>query len=150
MSKKASEMCAVVGAVDPVEVDGNTSTVTTGWVNAKFFDRFMAVVLAGTLGTSATLDAKIQQATDNSGTGVKDVTGAAITQLTATDDNKQAVINLKQTELDLENDFNHIRLSITISSEVDASVGAGTLLGLQPIHYPASDNDASTVAEIAN
>jgi hypothetical protein len=35
----------------------------------------------GVLGASATVDAKLQQATDNSGTGVKDVTGKAITQL---------------------------------------------------------------------
>jgi hypothetical protein len=63
----------------------------------------MAIVGVGVLGSSATVDAKLQQATDSSGTGVKDISGKAITQFTkvGTDDAKQTLINLKQDDLDV-------------------------------------------------
>lgn len=143
-----SEQAAVVGNIDPDAYAA--STVTTGWVAAKNFHSFLAIVQAGTLGASATLDAKLEQATDSSGTGVKAVTGKAITQLTqaGTDDDKQALINLKTEELDVEGGFDFIRLSMTIG--VAASDAGGILLGLNPRFGPASDNDASTVDEIKN
>ncbi|TGY87349.1 hypothetical protein E5163_14875 [Marinicauda algicola] len=144
---RPSDRVAVLGSIDPDAY--LASTVTTGWVSAKQFMTFMALVQAGTLGTNATLDAKIEQASDSSGTGAKDVSGAAITQLTqaGTDDSdKQAVINLRHEDLDIANGFDHIRLSITIGTA--ASDAGGVLLGLDPAYGPASDNDASSVAEI--
>lgn len=141
-----SDRAAIVGAIDPdVTAAG---TVTTGWIAAKDFLTFMAIIMAGTLGTSATLDAKIEQATDSSGTGAKDVSGKAITQLTqaGTDSDKQAIINLRADELDVANDFTHFRLSMTVAT---ASSDAGAIvLGLDPAYGTASDNDAATVDEI--
>ncbi|PHP68188.1 hypothetical protein CSC94_05925 [Zhengella mangrovi] len=141
-----SDRAAIVGAIDPdVTAAG---TVTTGWIAAKDFLTFMAIIMAGTLGTSATLDAKIEQATDSSGTGAKDVSGKAITQLTqaGTDSDKQAIINLRADELDVANDFTHFRLSLTVAT---ASSDAGAIvLGLDPAYGTASDNDAATVDEI--
>lgn len=62
-----SEVSAVVATIDP---DVYTAAAYTGdWVAAKNFERFQAIVMAGTLGTSATLDFKLQKATDSSGTG---------------------------------------------------------------------------------
>jgi hypothetical protein len=52
--------------------------------------RLMAIIL-GVLGAAATVDAKLQQATDTSGTGAKDISGKAITQLVkASNDNNEA------------------------------------------------------------
>jgi len=145
---KPSAQAAIVGAIDP---DVTTaSTVTTGWIDASEFKAFMGVVMAGTLGTSATVDAKFEQATDSSGTGAKDVSGTDITQLTqaGTDSDKQAVINVTQEDLDIANSFTHIRLSVTVGT---ATSDAGALvLGFYPSYGPASDNDASTVDEIVN
>ena len=108
----------------------------------------MGIVFAGTLGTSATVDAKFEQATDASGTGAKDVTGSAITQLTeaGTDSDKQAVINLSQESLDIANSFTHVRLSVTVAVAT-SDIGA-VVLGLSPSYGPASDTDATTVDEI--
>lgn len=139
-----SETVAVVGNIDPDAYAA--STVTTGWVDASKFHMFMAVIQAGDLGISATLDAKLQQASDASGTGAKDVTSAAITQLTVA--NKQAIIDLDPSKLDTNNGFNHIRLSMTIG--VAASDAGGVLLGLLPRFGPANANDASTVDEIVS
>lgn len=141
-----SDRCAVLGVIDP---DVTTaSTVTTGWIAAKDFLTFMAIVMAGTLGSSATLDAKIEQASDGSGTGAKDVDGKAITQLTqaGTDSDKQAIINLRADDLDVANGFTHFRLSMTVGT---ATSDAGAIvLGLDPVYGNASDNDAATVDEI--
>lgn len=143
---KASEQVAVVGNIDPDAYAA--STYTTGWIAAWNFHSFMAIVQAGDLGASATLDAKLQQASDGSGTGAKDITGKAITQLTQAggDSNKQAVINLRPSELDLDNGFTHFRLSMTIGT---ASSDAGAVvLGVGPRSGPASDHDDAAVAEI--
>jgi len=143
-----SDRSAVAGIIDP-DATG-AGTVTTGWISMADFGRIMAVVMAGTLGASATLDAKLEQATDGSGTGAKDITGKAITQLTkaGSDDDKQAVINCHQSELDLENSFTHVRLSMTVGTAT-SDVGA-VVLGLDPRYGPASDNDLASVAEIVN
>lgn len=146
LTSLASENVAVVGNVDPDAYAA--STVTTGYIAAKDFHSFLAIVQAGTLGASATLDAKLEQAQDSSGTGVKDLTGKAITQLTqaGSDSDKQALINLIQEELDVEGAFTHFRLSMTVA--VAASDAGGVVLGIAPRFGPASDNDATTVDEI--
>lgn len=145
----ATDGVAVVANIDPDAY--GASTVTSGWVSVKDFLQFMAVVQAGTLGSSATLDAKIEQATDSSGTSAKDLSGAAITQLTqaGTDDSdKQAVITFDGDDLDVDNGFDFVRVSMTIGT---ASSDAGAvLLGVCPRYAPASNTDASTVAEIVN
>lgn len=143
----ASARAAVVGVVDPdVSAAGAHST---GWIAAKDFGSFMAIAMAGTLGSTATFDAKLEQATDASGTSAKDITGKAITQLTqaGTDDSdKQAIINLRPDELDVTNSFTHFRLTVTVATAT--SDAAAIVLGLDPRYGPASDNDLASVAEI--
>ncbi|GAB5506675.1 MAG: hypothetical protein Rhirs2KO_18380 [Rhizobiaceae bacterium] len=143
---RPSDEVALVGVIDPDAYAA--STVTTGWIAAKNFEKFLAIIKAGDLGASATLDAKLEQAQDGSGTGAKDITGKSITQLTkaGSDDNKQSMINLVNEELDVTNGFTHFRLSMTIGTA--ASDAEGEVLGLQPRYAPASDNDISTVDEI--
>lgn len=143
----ASELAGIVGAINPVSQGAGTAT--SGWIDASKFQQFMAIVQAGALGASATLDAKLEQATDAAGTGAKDVTGKAITQLTqaGTDSNKQVVINLNPSQhLDTDNGFDHFRLSMTVGTA--ASLIAGIVLGLNARLGVASDNDATTVDEI--
>lgn len=143
---KPSDRVAVVGVIDP---DVTTaSTVTTSWIDMAKFGALMAIVMAGTLGSSATLDAKFQQATDSSGTGAKDITGKAIAQLTqaGTDSDKQAIINLFQNELDIDNGFTHVQLSLTVGT---ATSDAGAIvLGFDPVKGQAALSDLATVDEI--
>lgn len=142
---RPTDMIALVGAIDP-EAQG-TGDVSTGWVAAADFNAFMAVVMAGTLGASATLDAKIEQASDGTGTGAKDVAGKAITQLVkASNDDDQAIIEFDGSDLDVDNNFTHVRLTLSIGTA--ASDIAGLLFGIDARYMPASDNDAATVVEI--
>ena len=142
-----SDLAAVVGVIDP---DAATAdTYETGWIDAGQFQSIMAIVMAGTLGSSATLNAKFEQAQDDAGTGVKDVDGSAITGLTqaATDDSdKQAIIQLNAEDLDLANNFSHVRLSMTVGTAT-SDCGA-VVLGMSPRYGPASDYDIDAVAEI--
>lgn len=143
---RPSDRAAVVGVIDPDAYAA--ATYTTGWIDMASYNEIMAIVMAGDLGASATIDAKIEQATDGSGTGAKDVTGAAITQLTKAggDDNKQAVINLWAEDLDIDNGFTHARLSVTVG--VAASDMGAVVLGLAKRFKAASSGDLATVDEI--
>jgi hypothetical protein len=146
MNKLGSESVAVGGVIDP---DANAAgALTSDYVSMDNFETAMAIIMAGTLGSSGTLDAKLVQATDSSGTGSKDITGKSITQLTqaGTDSDKQAIINVRAEELDVDNSFNHV--AITMTTATATSDSAAILLGMNPRRAPASDNDLASVDEI--
>ncbi len=145
-SLKPSQRLALLAALNPVSQ--TAATVTTGWISAKNFYDFMAVLQVGALGSSATVDAKLQQASDSSGTGAKDISGKAITQLTqaGTDSNKQVLINLAQSDLDIANGFTHFRLSVTVATA--ACLIAALVFGIEGRESPVDAFDAATVDEI--
>ena len=141
LNQKPSEGLALLATVDPVSQAAGT--VTTGWIDQALFFALMAVIQTGVLGASATVDAKLQQATDSSGTAAKDITGKAITQIVkASGDNKQAIINMKEADLDTEGGFRYVRLSITVGTA--ASLIGAQLWGALPRFMPVS-NQAGTV-----
>lgn len=140
-----SDQAVLAAVIDPDATAAGA--VSTGWVSMADYDSIIAVAMAGTLGTSATFDAKLQQATDSSGTGVKDISGKAITQLTqaGTDESdKQAIINCRADELDVANSFDHVRLTITVGTAT--SDAAGLIIGLNARYQPNAD--AASVAEV--
>lgn len=141
-----SNEVGMLAALAPVSQAAGT--VSTPWIAMKDYATMMAVISVGVLGSSATVDAKIEQAQNSGGTGAKDITGKAITQLTkaGSDDGKQAIINFRQADLDAQNDFTHVRLSLTVATA--ASLTSAALFGLDQRYGLASDNDASTVDEI--
>jgi len=149
MTLKTIALAHVAGILGAIDADAYAAnTYTTDWISASNFQTFMAVVMAGDLGSGATLNAKIEQATNGSGAGVKDLTGAAITQLTqaGSDSNKQAIISFGAGDLDVANGFTHFRLSMTIAT---ATSDAGALvIGSDPRFGPASDYDAASVDEV--
>lgn len=144
VNAKASEAIALLANYNAASV--SASTVTTGWISAANHERFLAMVSSGVLGSSATLDAKLQQASDSSGTGAKDITGKAITQIVkASGDNKVALINLKASELDVANGFTHFRLSMTVGTA--ASLLDAKVIGLVPRYEPNSAYNIAAVVE---
>lgn len=144
---KATEQVALLGQISPSSQA--VGTLTSGWVSAAAFQKFLALIQAGVLGAAGTLDAKIQQATDGSGTNAKDVTGTAMTQIVvATGNNTQAEINLDAQQLDVANGFGFIQLVMTVGGA--ASQTSAALFGFVPRFAPASDANASTVKQIVN
>ena len=138
---RPSDKIALLAAIDPSSQSAGAAN--SGWVDASQYYNFLALIETGALGTAATVDAKLQQATDSSGTSAKDITGKSITQLVkASNDDNQALINLKADDLDINNGFNYIRLVITVGTA--ASLTAGYIFGVDP-RYSAAQ--ASTVAQ---
>ena len=144
-NSKASEMLAILATIDPASQSAGSAT--TGWVSVANHHGLLAVVQTGVLGTLATVDAKLQQATDSSGAGAKDVAGRAITQIVkATGDNKQALINLKPEELDTINGFGFVRVALTVG--VAASITGAQLLGVNPRFAPADAGNQAAVVQV--
>ena len=144
-NSKASEMLAVLATIDPASQAAGA--LSTGWVSVANHLGFLAVVQTGVLGTSATVDAKLQQALDNAGTGAKDIAGKAITQIVkATGDNKQALINIKPEELDTVNGFGFVRVTVTVG--VAASITSAQLLGVNPRFAPADAGNQAAVVQV--
>lgn len=131
LNQKPSESISVLATMDPASVAA--STVVSGWVSIKNHFAIMALLDVGVFGGSATVDAKLRQATDSSGTGAKDITGKAIVQmLAAGGNNKQVILNMKAADLDTENAFAFVALSVTVGTA--ATLLSATLLGFMP-HY---------------
>ena len=144
LNQKISEGLAVLATIDPVST---TTTVTTGWVDQSVFFCVLAFIDVGVMTATGTVDAKLQQATDSSGTGVKDITGKAITQLLAAGgNNRQALINMKEADLDTENGFRYVRLSLTAATA--ASLVSAVLIGGVPRFQPANAYNQAGVAQI--
>ena len=142
---KGSELLAILATLDPVSQAAGTAT--TGWISAANHHGLLVIIQTGVLGTGATVDAKLQQAQDASGTGAKDIAGKAITQIVkATGDNKQALINVKPEDLDTVNGFGFVRLSVTVGTA--ASQTAAQVLGVNPRELPASTANQPAVVQI--
>lgn len=146
MNKTPSEIAAVVGVIDPDAYA--QSTITTDYIAMKYFGRYMAILAAGDIVSTGTIDAKLIAYTNTSGGGAFDVPGAAITQLTqaGTDSNKQAVINFNTDVLAGPTKYTHFKLSVTLGT-AGADFGA-VVLGFEPKYGPTGAEDLSTVDEI--
>ena len=111
-----SDQVVLADTIDPDAYAAGT--LTSGWVDMSVYDTVLATVLIGALGTGATVGAKLEQATDASGTGAKDVADKAITPMTEVGGGSgtQALIEIRSEELDVNAAFTHVRLSITVAT----------------------------------
>lgn len=135
----------LVAEVKPVS--GAASTNNSGWVNMGLYERIMAVAQVGSWGAGNTLDFKLQQAKDSSGTGAKDISNTAITQLTQanfTNNDVQAVINCGSEQLDTNNGFCFARMVATVGG-TNTAVIAASMYGDGETKPPT---DISTVAQV--
>ena len=149
MAQKTLPLSTTVGLIAAIDPDATSiGDHSTGWLNMAEVQMISAMIAVGSLGTNATVDAKIEQAKDDAGTGAKDVAGAAIQQLTKVggDDDKQAFIELWGEDLDLKEEYTHVRLTVTVGGA--NSDLAAFVLGAHPRQGAASDNNAASVAEI--
>lgn len=146
-SLKPSQRATIAAAINPQSA---TTVQVSGWVDASKFANILAKISVGVISATGTLDAKIQQATDSSGTGAKDITGKAIVQMTQAggSGNQQALINLKADELDATNGFRYVQLSVTPA--VAAALIAAEVWGFDAVYGPADTQaNASVVQTIA-
>ncbi|HEY1723964.1 MAG TPA: hypothetical protein VGF89_00970 [Steroidobacteraceae bacterium] len=135
----------MLASIDPISQAAGTAA--TGWVPVLNHDALLALIDVGVFGASATVDSKIQQAQDGSGTGAKDLTGKAITQLLAAGgNNRQAAINFRSSDLDTNNGFGWVKLSVTVGTA--ASLIQALLLGFYPTFETGEQFNQAGVAQI--
>lgn len=142
---KVSEAIAVLGAINPVSQAAGS--VASAWLPAAQFQKFLGLVQVGAFGADATVDADLMQAQDSNGTGAKAIgDGKAIQQLLAAGGNNvQAEIDLDAQELDVNNGYCYIQLTITVGEA--ATLVAGAVFGGGGRLGPASDFNAASVVQ---
>ena len=133
IKQKGSDKCSYQDVIEAVE---GAATTTGLWIDAGIASNFLAHVGSALVGTS--LNFKIQQATDSSGTANKDISGLAITALTSAG---SALINITASDLDTDNDFTHIAMVIV-------TAGATTLASAELIAIDARYEPLAQGAEI--
>jgi hypothetical protein len=142
---KLSEKIAVLATLDSASVAAGT--VVSTFVPLANFHQLTALIKTGVMGASATIDAKLRQATDAAGTGVKDIAGKAITQIVkASGDNKQAMIEIHGADIDVSNGYGFVALSVTVGAA--ACLLDAALIGSVPRFAPASALNQAGVIQI--
>jgi len=108
---------------DVIEAVEGATTTTGLWIDAGICFNWLAHVGSALVGTS--LNFKIQQATDASGTGAKDISGKAIVELTSAG---TSLIDVVQSDLDVDNGFTHIAMVLVTAGAT--TLASAELLGL--------------------
>jgi hypothetical protein len=134
---------AVVGIIDPDAYAA--STYLTAAIDMQDWERVAFVVMAGTLGTSATVDFDVTASTTSGGTYA--TLAKNITQLTeaGTDSDKQVVVEVSGAEV-ITAGKRFIKGSLVIAT---ATSDAGVIALGRPRNFaPARDGDLASVDEI--
>lgn len=97
INMSASDVRSVspVIVLNPVSA-ANTAAATSGWIDVRSYEGDIAIIQQiGAI--TGTLDGKIQDATDGSGTGAADIAGLAYTQVTTANNVQKLVIRASST-----------------------------------------------------
>lgn len=130
-TERFNEVFTPLGQVSPIS---SSAANSSSWVDVSNMARIVAIIQTGLIAATGTFNAKLEQATSSGGAGAKDITGKAITALDDTGDNKNLVIDCRADELDVNNGFKFVRLTLTGATA--ASLMSGILLGT-PAYTPA-------------
>lgn len=111
-----TEMYQFGGQLYPA--DKSAGTHNTDWLDHSKFHRSVWVVIVGDMDNGATLDFKLQEATDDSGSDSQDINGKAITQLTQSggDGNSVVVVELQTEEMDVTDQFRYVRGQLVVAN----------------------------------
>src|SRR5262245_8136815 len=140
-----SQKLALAAVVDPK--NGNNAANASGYLDLRKFRQALFVLLAGSI--DQTVDFKLQEAKDSAGTGVQDLSGKSITQFAATDDNKQALINIRAEEMTVNSGYTHVRAVATVGNGTTNLISV-VGIGLEPVQEPASGSNLSSVAQVVS
>jgi len=115
-------------------------TETTAWIDMSKVFWIQAVIAIGAMAAGSTVDVKLEQAKDGAGTDAKDISGKSLAQLLQAnaDDNSAHIINCTSEQLDANEKYTHLRVSVTVGTDAaDAGVLVfghdGRYQPLQPI-----------------
>lgn len=142
-NRRPSEVCAVVSTIDPQAI---TTEKLGDWVDMGAYESVVFVGLTGDAAADSTVDMKVQQATDASGTGAKDLVVATQRAVHATNnDNLQIILECRAEELDHAAGFRYVRPRL-VGAAATGFIGAAVGLGFN--HRYGVGTDLASVAEI--
>lgn len=144
MGERLSEALAVMAAVDPTGATGTTGTATSDVIDMDDFGSVLFVVLVGAIAATGTVDFKVEEGTSTSSFNTSTALVSA-TQLGASDDNKQVIVEVPAEAL--STGYRYLRGILTQGTA--ASFAAVVALGGKCRHKPAKDLDLASVDEIA-
>lgn len=149
MSMELSEHAAFT-IIETADIGGTSAS--TAYVAMTNFARVMAYAEIGTWDSGDDLDtAKLQQATDSSGTSVKDLTTSASggdydTDTDALDaDGDFVVIEARAEELDADNGFDYVRLTLAEAGNTGVDNVTAFLIRYG-YHYPQKELNGAAVS----
>jgi hypothetical protein len=127
--------------LDSVHPVSSAIAVNGAWVEVGDFVEIVVTVQIGLIAATGVFNLDVNQATDATGTGAKNVTDAAgndvaITALADTDDDVDIVIVIRNEYLDVNGGFNFVRVTATPS--VAASLLAFQVYGVRAAQQPVS------------
>ena len=126
MSDYTSRISERMYVLDGYHADSLGVGTTNGtWVLMENYHRAWLYVDVGDMSAGASFDVKLQEATDNIGTGVQDITGKAITQLLQASGHGDdwLCIELQTEEMDAANNYDWLRYQVYVGgAAVECSV----------------------------
>jgi len=109
---------ATIDLLDLADIGGTNAQNNGGWLSMEGYNRVMAYVEIGTWDSGDDLDeCRLQQASDSSGTGAKDLTSDASGGNYDTDnpvdaDGNFVILEARAEDFDTDNDFSYVRLYV--------------------------------------
>jgi hypothetical protein len=135
-SERLSET-AVIDLMDTADIGGTNAQNNSGWVAMKNFERVMAYVEIGTWDSGDDLDeCRLQQASDSSGTGAKDLTTDASGGNYDTDnpvdaDGDFVILEARAEDFDVDSGFDYVRLYVAEGGNTGVDNITGVLIRYQ-------------------
>ena len=142
--KKPYEFAQVLSTIDPD--NQSASTVTGDWIKADKFEGYLALFNIGVMASTGTCIFSVQQATDASGTGAKEVKTATTLTQADTDSDKQVVISFDSSDMDTTGGF--LWFAPRALTATAASYVSAVIVGINPVYGYDTGNDLSSVDEI--
>lgn len=91
MLNNEAQAATPVRVIDPVSA-ANTAAATSGWIDVRQYEGDLAILQAVGAVTGS-IAGRIQDATDGSGTGAADVTGATFTTVSAANNAQEIAVS---------------------------------------------------------
>lgn len=146
MTNFLSEDLAVVGVIDP---DANVAgTYLTNAIDMSKFEEVIFIVMAGDLGTNATVAFSVKSSATAGGSYAALSPAVALTTLTdaGSDSNKQAIVRVRPAQLADGKQFIKGEMVVAVAT---SDCGVIALAGAAR-SGPANKDDLATVDEIVN
>jgi len=144
MSERASEMCALLGTIDPMGAAAS-ATQSSDEVDISKFDSVLFLGLTGTVCSSGNVFT--MAIFEGTATGAVTTSVDTVTRTcSAADDNFQLMFDLDTSHLSGPK-YKYVKMTLYHATGHKCEV-AGAILGFKPRYGPASDNDLASLYTI--